>query len=168
MKLKFIALSLRALLDWPSTMPQALGAHPHIGTRTQLVEKDGAAVRAYVRQNLLLGLMCMEVAPSDLAFASIVSALRVAKCCAEAPGNEYPGLLRVIEGCEGPLATILRRGEAGAFYALHHERATLHAATTRVLDLLTTIPDPDLVCAYELDQLYRRAAKQADTTRSNA
>jgi hypothetical protein len=89
MKLKFIGLTLRALLDWPSSMPQALGAHPHIGTRTQLVEKDGAAVRAYVRQN-------------------------------------------------------------------------------RVLDLLTTIPDPDLVCAYELDQLYRRAARQADTTRSKA
>ena len=52
------------------------------------IEANAATVRTYVEQNLLLGVMCLEAAPSDKAFASVVSALRVAKLAGEAANAE--------------------------------------------------------------------------------
>ena len=153
------ALAVAFALGGTLAMPEPAAAHPEIGTREYLISKDAAAVRTYVRQNLLYGLMCLEHAPSDKAFSSVVSALRVTKCCSEALPTLHD-LRRVVEGCEGPLAAILRRHEAGRMYALSLDLATLHGAASRVLEALHTIPDADLICAYELDALYRRAAAE--------
>lgn len=159
MKRHLLALAIAVAIGGTLAMPEPVAAHPEIGTREYLVGKDAAEVRSYVRQNLLYGLMCLEHAPSDKAFGSVVSALRVAKCCTEADPALHD-LQRVVEGCEGPLAAILRRHEAGRMYALSLDLTTLHSAASRVLEALHTIPDADLICAYELDALYRRGANQ--------
>lgn len=159
MKRHLLALAVAVAIGGTLALPEPVAAHPEIGTREYLVGKDAAEVRSYVRQNLLYGLMCLEHAPSDKAFGSIVSALRVAKCCAETDPALHD-LQRIVEGCEGPLAAILRRHEAGRMYALSLDLATLHGAASRVLDALHTIPDADLICAYELDALYRRGAAE--------
>lgn len=159
MKLHILALAVAFAIGSTMAMPEPVAAHPEIGTREYLVGKDAAEVRAYIRQNLLYGLMCLEHAPSDKAFGSVVSALRVAKCCAETDPALHD-LQRIVEGCEGPLAAILRRHDAGQMYALSLDLATLHSAAGRVLEALRAIPDADLIFAYELDALYRRAANQ--------
>lgn len=158
MKRSLIALAVAFAIGSTLSMPSPAAAHPEIGTREYLISKDASAVRTYVRQNLLYGLMCLEHAPSEKSFGSVVSALRVAKCCAEIDPALHD-LQRVVEGCEGPLGAILRRHEAGRMYALSLDLVTLHSATSRVLEALHTIPDSDLICAYELDALYRRGAK---------
>lgn len=120
------------------------------------IAADAGEVRRYIEQNLLLGRMCLEHAPSGKAFASIVSALRVAKLAAEAKG--LPTLVRVIDGAEGPLQAILARHQAGTLRALNTELATLSAVCQVVLGEIDRFAAPDLVLAYQLDRRYRAAA----------
>lgn len=123
------------------------------------IATDAAEVRRYVEQNLLLGTMCLECYPSERAFSSVVSALRVAKLAAEA--TKKADLVRVIDGCEGPLRAILRRFEGGDIRATVFDLATLSAACQRVMDALGGFADTDLVLAYELDRVYRDRQRAA-------
>ena len=125
----------------------------------QLIAENAAEVRKYVEQNLLLGAMCLESAPSEHAFASIVSALRVAKLASEATGKA--DLVRVIDGCEGALQAILRRHEAGAMRATGLELVTLSGACRLVTEALPEFENADLVLAFELDRTYRKNQKRA-------
>lgn len=118
------------------------------------IAKDATEVRKYVEQNLLYGVSCLELAPSEHAFGSVVSALRVAKLSADATGKT--DLVRVIDGCEGALKSILRRHEAGEMRATGLELVTLSGACRRVTEALPEFSDGDLVLAFELDRTYRK------------
>ena len=143
----------------PSSLLTRLVTRHRAPEITAEIADDAHQVRRYISENLLLGKMCIEFAPSDKAFASIVSALRIAKLAAEA--KSLPTLVRVIDGAEGPLQAILARHQAGAMRALNTELATLAAVCQVVLEELDRFDAPDLVLAYQLDRLYREAARQA-------
>lgn len=134
--------------------------------QAELIEADGDEVRDYIVKNLMYGRMCMEVSPSDEAFGSLVSALKIAKLVAES--NAWPDMVRVIDGCEMPLQNILRRRNAGEMRAIGTELATISAACSRVLADLPRMANPDLVCAYYLDKNYRQAAREASVPKSRA
>lgn len=123
------------------------GAHPYITTDSYAVEKDAAAVRRFVRQNMLFGVMAMQHSPSGRAYDSIVRALRVAKAAAYIEGMD--DVARVIDGCEGPLHAMYQRHTAGRLAMGYHEHHTLRAAGQVVADAIDVMPDRAMISAYE-------------------
>lgn len=144
-----IPLSLAIALDSPVRrgLEAPAGAHPYIATDAYAAEKDAAAVRRFVRQNMLFGVMAMQNSPSVRAYDSIVRALRVAKAAAYIEGLD--DVVRVIDGCEGPLHAIHQRHDAGRLAMGHHEHITLRAVGQVVADAIDVMPDRAMIIAYE-------------------
>lgn len=140
----------------PSKFVQQLArqiARPH-------VEKEAAEVRGLIDGNLLLAKMCCETGNmSEKSLGGLIVPLRAVMTVAHDLGNEP--LQRVITGFEKPLRSMIDRFLAGNTAVSSAELATMSAVITAVLDALPTLPDAQLVLAYNLSEAYRlKAAEQ--------
>ncbi len=158
-----IPLSLSIALDSPVRrgLEAPAGAHPYITSNAYAAEKDAAAVRRFVRQNMLFGTLAMQHSPSVRAYDSIVRALRVAKAAAYIEGLD--DVARVIDGCEGPLHAMYQRHTAGRLAMGHHEHTTLRAAGQVVADAIDVMSDRAMIVAYETVEA-ERARHQINPT----
>jgi len=125
-----------------------------------LVDQEAAEVRGLIDGNLLLARMCCETGNmSNKALGALIVPLRAVMTVAHDLGNEP--LQRIIAGFETPLQSMIDRCLAGGTTVSPAELAPMNAVITAVLDALPTLPDAQLVLAYNLAELYRlKAAEQ--------